>query len=301
MRTTPIVLVAFLVSPAAVAHGPVHERIDAVTRELAESPDDATLLAKRGTLFMLDEDFRRAASDFERARHIQPDLDGIDNRLADALLQGGDPARARNVATQILVRDAGDADAYMVRARASVALGERARAVDDYSHAIALSKRPSPRHYRERADATDDPGAAVVGLREGIARLGPLASLVEPAIQREHDRGEHEAALRLVEQLPETLRTSPKWLAERGHLLAAANRPLEARTSYHEALAAIDALPASRRDAKARQAIRADIERALAELEAPSAAQPTSPPPAWVFALVLLFGAVLWRFRPSNG
>jgi tetratricopeptide (TPR) repeat protein len=286
MRLALVALLLLLTAPV-FAHGAVHARIDALNKQLAQSPDDAGLTAKRGALYVLDEDFDSAVKDFERAKALQPDLPIIDDRLAHALLQAGQTKRARALLDELIVRQPDSANAHTVRARAQVALGNRRDAVSDFTRAITLSEHPSPRLFRERADAIDDPNEVVVSLRDGITRLGPLASLIEPAFDVEGRLGHHDSALALIAMLPDGLRTSPKWLAKRAGVLAAAERQTEATQLYRDALAALDRLPASRRDAAAHIRLRREIQQALTSL---SGAKPPDAPSSiwWIVALALL-------------
>ena len=106
--------------------------------------------------------------------------------------------------------------------------------------------------------------AALRGIDEAIARLGPLVTLITLAIDVESDRGRYDAALVRFASLPAVLARRPNWLARRGDVLRAAGRDSEASTAYADALAAIDGLSAKRRTLKATIVLEARLRRLLA-------------------------------------
>jgi tetratricopeptide (TPR) repeat protein len=160
----------------------------------------------------------------------------------------------------------------LIRARAHVALGHIDEGTDDYTRAIALFERPAPRYYLERARALIDAGRvdeALAALREAVADLGPLASLVELAVEEEEKRGHYEEALRWADLLSPTLRHSPRWRAIAGNLREHMGQASRAVDEYHAGLAAIDTLPPARQGTEAMTALRAKLTSRLETL-APS-------------------------------
>lgn len=264
--------VASFVAIRAAAHGDVHPRIDALTKELEASPDDARLMKARGLLFALDEDWSSALRDFSRAYVLSPGEPALEHHLGNACLHLGAPSEAKAFLDAALIRDPTQPDAYLLRARAEVALDELDAALSDFDVALAQSASPSPETYLERANAImslepDRVEEALSGLEEGRRRLGPLVTLVERAV--ELSRGDR--ALLLIDELPSGLASTYRWMAKRGAVLAAEARTDEASRTYRDALATIDGLPMARRSSEATQRDRAEIERAL------DALPPTAP------------------------
>jgi predicted Zn-dependent protease len=291
--------VALALSPAsASAHGSVHERIEAIGEELARRPGDASLLVERGDLWVLDGSHALAARDFEAAQAIDPALPDLERKLANALLQAGEPSRALPHLDALLAREPDHADGLLVRARVQAALGRREAADRDYERAIALSSPPSPRLYRERAQLAregGDPETAIQTLEAGIARLGPIAALIELAGEIERERGRHEAALGHLARLPPALGESPRWRLERAEILRALERREDARREVEGALAALDGLPPSRRDAPANLALRTQLIALRQTLEPPPGPAAASEPQGtrWLVGLVALIAALV--------
>lgn len=259
-----VAMVVSLLVPtsAALGHGNVHTRIEKLSKEIRHHPRDAALYVRRGSLHMLDESWEHALADFESARRVGPDLPHIDFLRAKALVELDENQRALAVLDSFLSSEPQHADGYLVRARARVALGRIDSGAKDYTRAIALFERPEPCHYLDRARALIDAGrvdAALVGLREAVADLGALASVVELAVAVEEKRGRYEEALRWADQVSGTLRHSPRWRAIVGNLAERSGQDSRAEHEYRKALAAIDALPGARQGTEAMTALRAEL------------------------------------------
>jgi len=207
----------------------------------------------------------------------------------------GEAERAIELLSKVLHREPQNFDARVVRARADLHIGEVEKALADYDLAIDKAARPAPRYYRERAKLLGEQGRideAVRGLRAGVERIGPVVSLIEPAIDYEIARGHHDRAVALADLLAPALRDSPEWRARRAAWLAKTGKNAEAREQYQLALDAIAALPSSRRQNEAMTSLETRIRRELA-MQKP----PPNESPLW-FALtcgVLVF--VRQRFR----
>ena len=109
---------------------------------------------------------------------------------------------------------------------------------------------------------------ALAGLDEGIARLGPLVTLIQYAVSMEVARGQYDAALARIEALPVGVQSGPAWLARRGDILVEAGRLNEARVTYIVAKQAILDLPPARRQSRAMAALEVHLRGALGRLNA---------------------------------
>jgi tetratricopeptide (TPR) repeat protein len=284
-------------APGVEAHGAVNERIAALDLALQQAPNDAALYAKRGELHAIEEHWTQAVDDFEEAFAIDPEHRGLRQRLAEALLEVGDAERAESLASAALTREA-DAPAklQLVRARARAALGQIDRADGDYRALFESAASPGiVREWAAMLDAADRPERALTVLKQGVAKLGPLVTLVQPAIELHERRGEPGEALAWLDRLAPNLQRSPHWLGRRAALLAQAGQREQAAAAYREALAALAALPPARRDAPAQRSLRASLERDVAALTpTPSPEpQPTSHAPK-LLAMAALTLALLW-------
>jgi predicted Zn-dependent protease len=142
----------------------------------------------------------------------------------------------------------------------------------DYAEAVRLLPDPRPDHYLEwaRARAPEGPLAARAALDEGVRRLGPVVSLMLPALDQEVAAGRLDDALARIDRLAAAAPRADGWATLRGELLARAGRCDEARAAFREALRSLEAQPPPRRAARGN----AELERrARAALEASDAAR----------------------------
>lgn len=293
MRWLALALGVALAPAAARAHGDVHGRIDEASRALARSPDDAALLARRGGLFALDEDWARAADDFARARALAPDDPELAHHLANARLRAGEPGRAEALLDELLEREPDHADAFLLRARAREALGRHADAAEDYASSLAFAREPSPGVWLELSIALERGGRlddALAALDAAAARLGPLAVLAERALALA-GRDRPADARAWIERLPPAVRESPRWRLRRASLLRAEGALPAARAEVRDALAALDALPEARRRAEANVLLRGELEREAAALDAASPRAPVDARWGWLAAVLACFAA----------
>jgi tetratricopeptide (TPR) repeat protein len=220
MRLAAILVLALLAPEApALAHADIEERLQEVEAALAETPDDPHLYLKRGELHRRHQDPAAAAADYDRAEALAPGLAEVDFLRGRLFLEFGQPGAALALFDRHIAALPDYPDAYILRARARLATGDRVGAVADFDRAIALLPSPTPELYRERA-ALQQGAAALAGLDEGIARLGPVVTLVRAVVDVAVRDGQPEAGLARLELLPAALLATPLWLTRRGDLLA---------------------------------------------------------------------------------
>jgi len=207
-----------------------------------------------------------ALADYARALRIDPSLAVVHLARGRLLVEARRPGEALPDLNRFLLIEPLHADALVIRARALAAVGQGDAARDDYDRALQLAANPD--WFIERARvvrATAGAAAAVAGLDQGIARLGPIVTLTLEAIDDELSLGRYDTALARLERLVSAAGPHPHWLVKRGEILRAAGRLDDARAAFTAALAAIDALPSPRQRTPQAQALRA---RAVTALDA---------------------------------
>ena len=251
------------------AHQPISLQLEQLNVEITEHPNDADLYVQRGELYRLNREWALAEADFRKAVGLTPDNPDLDFHLGRLWFEAGRPERARSALDRFVAARPDHVEGLAIRGRILGALGERLAAAADYDRVIARLDPPEPEHYLQRArwliaEGGAHADAALRGIDEAIARLGPLVTLITLAIDVESDRGRYDAALARFASLPAVLARRPNWLARRGDVLRAAGRDREASTAYADALAAIDGLSAKRRTLKATIVLEARLRRLLA-------------------------------------
>jgi predicted Zn-dependent protease len=266
----PATLAALTLCVASVlsAHGDLHEQIAAASRAIARQPRDAALYLARGELYRAHHDATPALADYATALRLNPTLDAAHLARGRLLMEANRAAEALPDLDRFLARRPDHADALVVRARARAAVGDAPHARADYDRALSLA--PNPDWFIERARLvrpSAGPAAAIDGLDEGLARLGPLLTLTLEAIDCELSLGHHDAALARLDRLVAASGPHPQWTLQRADILLAAGREKDARDAFSTALDEIDALSPARRRTRQNDALRARATSALVHLD----------------------------------
>lgn len=151
-------------------------------------------------------------------------------------------------ADRFLIHEPNNAEAFAIRARARMKLGERLAAAQDFSRAITNTARPAPELYLERAQAQVAEGGAhlaeaLQGLEQGMAVLGPLVTLQSLAINVEVQQNRVDAALARIDKVMAQFPRKETWLARRGEILQQSGRNKEAAEAFQSALTALTLYP----------------------------------------------------------
>jgi predicted Zn-dependent protease len=264
MRYHPLVvglMLLFASAPITEAHGDLHERIQAISREIAAAPT-ALLHLKRGELYHEHEEYRQALIDYDRAEQMNPSLDAIRYARARALFKFGQLAEARAVLDNYLEKKPAHADAILLRARVLSGQKHYREAVRDFNRNLELMPQPLPECFLERSEALVAAGeklAALASLDDGIRRQGNLVTFQNAAIAIELELGHHESALARVDRVLAGMQRKESWLTRRGEILEQAGRATEARATFAEALVLIDQLPAHLRETKSLRDLQARL------------------------------------------
>jgi tetratricopeptide (TPR) repeat protein len=251
----------------AFAHGDVHERIVAFTKEIALTPTNASLYFQRADLYRVDGDWTNALIDLNQVARLDRSIKRVDFMRGLVQYEANQPQAAIGPLNRYLADKPPDAEAYVVRARVLAKLGRHALAVEDYTSAIKLSPTANPELFIERAASWRALGKseeAIRGLDEGIRRLGPLVTLELPAVDIEVALKRYDDALARIDMVMARLQRKETWLMRRAEILRGAGREEEAKKNYHAAIEAIERLPASHRGTRMTLELESRIRAALA-------------------------------------
>jgi tetratricopeptide (TPR) repeat protein len=242
-----VLILALVQPPAAYAHGDIHLRILALTRQIeAATNNPAQLYLERGELQREHGEWKAASADYDRAAQLDPNLPGVDFCRAKLLADSDQLEAARAMFDQVLQRSPADGECWIGRARVLLKLGQRRAAITDFRRGLELMRQPRPDDVLELAQALTAEGQAGDALRslnEGIKKLGPIVPLQSYAVDLELERKNTDAALARIETILAQVMRREDWLARRGDILIETGRTAEARKSYEAALAAVGHLP----------------------------------------------------------
>ncbi len=237
------------------AHPAIEARLAGVNERLAADSRNGELYLKRAEIHRSHEDWAAALADYQRAEQLAPDLE-IDFYRGRMWLDAKRLDLAQSTLDQFLRIKPNHVRALRVRAQVLAQRGEPLAAADDLDKVITRFETPMPDLYLERAQLLAAAGSAHIdralrGLDEGIARFGPVVTLIQFAVDLQSKQRQYEAALDYIDMLPARVKDSPLWIARRGDVLLAAGRSEDAKDTYAAALAAIERLPNQRRSARA--------------------------------------------------
>jgi tetratricopeptide (TPR) repeat protein len=252
-------------SSYSFGHGTLHEQIANLTQVIEKEPNSAELYLRRGEVYRDHEEWKSAADDYNKARTLNPKLLDIDLAEARLYFYSDHLEQAQEKVEQYLkVRQ--DENARYLRAQILVELKQTSKAIADFSYFIEHAKDPQPQVFIERAKAqvlTGKRKEAIVGLDEGMKKLGVLISLQELAIQLELEGKEFDQALVRVDSILKTLNRKENWLARKGEILEQAGRTDEAKRFYKQALSEITSLPQQYQKTRAVSRLKAELENKI--------------------------------------
>ena len=139
-----VALLGLCLGAAALAHGDLHEQIEAVSVEIVRAPT-AELFLKRGELHRAHQDFGAALADYDRAEQLNPAMDAVRFCRGRAFFEAGLFVPARAALDLFLQKKAEHAEAFLLRARVLVGLKDFALAIKDFERAIALTPEAAGR------------------------------------------------------------------------------------------------------------------------------------------------------------
>lgn len=238
-------------APPAGAHPGLDSLEQAVDAKLAERPDDPDLILRQAKVYELRQDWDGALAAIEHAREHGGDPAHVAAARGRVFLAAGFPKMAQLEYDRVLSFRPDAFEILFDRGRARLALGQPDSADADFARAIANMKELRPEHVAERRDALLTRGkkaGAIAALDQGIARLGPLASLELPAVELEVELERWDGALARLGALLQQAPANTAWMVRRGEVLARAGRTAEARAQLARALAALESRSRSRRD-----------------------------------------------------
>jgi predicted Zn-dependent protease len=254
------------------AHGDDQLLIDALTEELAKAPD-ADLFIRRGELFRHHDEWPKAEADFLAAAKLEPSLAIVDFFRARVLLESGAADKARPLIDRFIGNVPDEAEGWFLHGDVLAALGQRDAGAADYAEGLRRTQHPRPEQYLRRAKflaaaPKPDPARILAALDEGIARVGPVISLVDYAITLELDQKNYAGALARVDLLMEHAPRRETWLVRKADILVKCGRIAEAIASYRAALAAIEELPERYRGTVPMEKLARDARTSLSQISA---------------------------------
>jgi predicted Zn-dependent protease len=260
---------------SAVAHVGVEEELKKLSQLIVEQPENSQLYVLRGETYCLHGDWDSAIKDYHKALDINPNDIAATTGLGGTYVDKGDYQQAIVYLNRALTKEPDNVRALILIAQASSETGQQLAAATYYTRIIKQFRhqtKPLPDYYLERARSLAAAGdqyidQALQGLDEGINVLGKIRTLELYAVELESSRGNFEAALKRLDSILANAVRKELLLLQRGDILTAAGRTTDAVQVYHDAQAAIDAIPPQRRYTRAVLQAQSELNARLSTLE----------------------------------
>lgn len=216
-------------------HGAYHEVVTELTQVLATSPDDAGLRFKLACAHQEHEEWALALAELERVERLAPGVHETGFVQGQALATGGHWQAAKPVLDEFLAAHPDHAGALAQRARVQVRLQQPLAAVADFQEALKKAADPDDDLYLEAAEVLISMGQtkpALVLIRQGVERLGPVPILVTRLLELAQAQGDYDLALECVDTLQKSAVQAEPWMARRAQILTQAQRLPEAKIAW---------------------------------------------------------------------
>jgi len=239
--------VLVLGTAAATAHGPFHERIQALTLELQSKPEDVSLLARRCDIERAHGLWPEAMADLVQLEKLAPADPTNGLRRGVILLGRGQAVEAVPHLRKWVEKHPDGTDERLALAQACMGAKQWTNAIQEFSTVLASSAEARAQVFLDRAQCQQQAGDSATnilkGLDEGIARIGPIPQLVRHAAEVELLRGAVEAAVARIGVLAERSERKERWLFEQGELFRRGGRLEDAQRCYSNAIVVLESLP----------------------------------------------------------
>ncbi|GJM25177.1 MAG: hypothetical protein DHS20C16_15920 [Phycisphaerae bacterium] len=223
---------------ALCAHPGPHHDIARVSKLVEAEPHRAELWIERAYHRRLAEQYDEALADLAEAERLAPGTSELCAHRGMTLSAMGRDAEAESELNRFLEETSGTAGTFSERAQIRQRAGRLDEAVTDLAAAIKL--KPDVAYFvqrgrlQEKLKRWDDVAS---GYREGIAKVGQVATLNHGLIRAEVARGNHDEALTLIDGVMEHTKVKTPWQLQRADVLESAGKPEAALT---ERLAALE-------------------------------------------------------------
>lgn len=267
-RLAFVILLFALAAAPARAHGDVDGQVAALDARIQTDPRNPVLYLQRGELQRHLQHWDLAERDLRTAERLNDKLIAVHMARALLMLESGRPDQALQSVDRFVSVEARRADAHETRGRILARLGQNAESELAFSKAIELLATPTPDIYLARnevivAQGPASYGKAVVGLDEGISRIGPVVTLELAAIELERRMAKWDSALRRIDQMMQVSTRKETWLVRRAEILGQAGRHADAHRAYAQALDAVNTLPERNRMSAATLQLETQIRKHL--------------------------------------
>ncbi len=173
-------IVLVLLSLNVYAHGDLHERIVAVTKEIKSNPDSAFLYLKRGELYFQHEEPKKSLKDYLKCQSLGYKSHRLDYSMASTHRDLGNLETANQILSNILAADHQHVRAHRLKGKVLMELEQFHEAALSFERVISYATGTLPENYLEASlawEKCEDEThycEAIETIENGISKLGNL-------------------------------------------------------------------------------------------------------------------------------
>ena len=197
-----VLMIFFLNHYSVTAHGPVHEAIIELTKEIESAPDSIFLYFERGALYKIDEDFDRAISDFEQVLNMDNSIHSATFQLADIYFKKKNLLKSSAYTNSYIKVQPNKAAGYQLRGSLKIQQGQVEAAVSDFKKVIQIrGNRIVPSEVLQLSQLLNirHPNQAIEMLEYGLEILPANVSLGASLIDLTITAGNYQKAMDQVD------------------------------------------------------------------------------------------------------
>ncbi len=197
--------ILFLVVPFGLhAHGDLHERIQAINRQIKTARKDFDLFQQRGELYLQHRQYRKARADFNICLKKGEHSARLYYCQAKTFYHLGKFQRSLDYLEMVFQDLPKDIKSIRLRSKVLLVLNENEQAAESLEQVLVHSIRTTPENYLEASSAWQMAGLddrAISVLKKGIESLGPLSTLLKALIAIHQQNQDWDKILEIQNQI----------------------------------------------------------------------------------------------------
>lgn len=264
MKGSSVICLLVCLYFTGLAHGDVHERIEIVNAEIAQSPKDPILLVKRANLYLEDENYEATSADLESAATLSGEsFARILMTYAKMYHQLGSNEVAIKYIDQFLLQEPQHVLGIRTKADILLRLNELNASIECRKKVINLTTTLLPENYLSLIETlllNEDHEAAIAYCQEAIQKMGDLIVFEQKIIDIATTEKNYDLAIAWIDKVMDRYERKEKWLYEKAVLYTEMGNISLAAENLVQAVQYINFLPQRIRMTPAMQQLSADIQ-----------------------------------------
>ncbi len=238
-----------LISLSTFAHGDIHERIKAISKEIKASPNEPSLYLKRAELYIKHEDFRKSNRDLKKCNALGLDSDRIKLNYAINYRNLKHYVQALEYLDEILMLDVKNVKALKEKGNVLFDQKKYDEAAIFYEKVTEVATDANPDNFIEASKAweLDDKIGSLARSKniivEGIDKLGDLMVFYQRLVQLNLLGGEYEQAIFNQTKIVDLSTRKEKALFQRALIYIESNDLNKAKSDLEQSYDLIESLP----------------------------------------------------------